>query len=95
MDQTGATGRQSLTIPELASLASGLTLLAADGDPQLPIQTLMGPRSVGDEFETLVSELDSGWAQTTIRFLQDMLAGRQPIHDTASVSGEVFASGPV
>ena len=35
------TGDQSLTIPELPSLDGGLTLLEADGDPRLPLQTLM------------------------------------------------------
>ncbi len=58
-------------------------------------ETPMGPRFVGDEFETLVYELEDGWVQTTIAFWQEVLEARQPLHDTATLSGEVFASGPV
>jgi hypothetical protein len=36
-----STSGESLTIPELPSLDSGLTLLAADNDPRYPLQTLM------------------------------------------------------
>jgi len=57
--------------------------------------TPMGPRFVGDEFETLVYELEDGWVQTTIAFWQEVLEARQPIHDTASISGEVVANGTV
>jgi len=57
--------------------------------------TPMGPRFVGEEFETLVYELEDGWVQTTIAFWQEVLEARQPIHETASVSGEVFACGTV
>jgi hypothetical protein len=55
----------------------------------------MGPRFEGDEFETLVYELDGDWVQTTIAFWQEVLQAREPIHDTATISGEVFASGTV
>jgi len=58
-------------------------------------ETPMGPRFVGDEFETLVYELDDGWVQTTLAFWQEVLEARQPIHDTATISGEVFARGTV
>jgi len=58
-------------------------------------ETPMGPRFIGDEFETVVYELEDGWVQTTIAFWQEVLAARRPIHDTATISGEVFASGTV
>lgn len=57
--------------------------------------TPMGPRFVGEEFETLVYELDGGWVQTTLAFWQEVLQARQPIHDTATVPGEVFVDGAV
>jgi hypothetical protein len=57
-------------------------------------ETPMGPRFVGDEFETLVYPLDGEWVQTTLAFWQDVLQARQPLHETATVSREVVASGP-
>ncbi|MFW5917856.1 MAG: hypothetical protein ACOCR0_00070 [Haloferacaceae archaeon] len=57
--------------------------------------TPLGPRFVGDGFETLGYELGDGWVQTTIAFWQRVLEARQPIHDTATISGEVFARGTV
>jgi hypothetical protein len=35
------TDEQSLTIPGLPSLEAGITLLEADGDPRIPLQTLL------------------------------------------------------
>jgi len=58
-------------------------------------ETPMGPRFVGEEFETLVYDLDGDWVQTTLAFWQEVLQARQPIHDTATLSGEVFAHGTV
>lgn len=57
--------------------------------------TAMGPRFEGDGFETLVYEREDGWVQTTLAFWQEVLEARQPLHDTATVPGEVFASGAV
>ncbi len=57
--------------------------------------TPMGPRFEGEAFETLVYELEDDWVQTTIAFWQEVLQAREPIHDTATISGEVFASGTV
>ncbi|MFC6734786.1 hypothetical protein ACFQEQ_00830 [Halolamina salina] len=57
--------------------------------------TPMGPRFVGDEFETMVYELEDGWVQTTIAFWQEVLQARQPIHETANISSGVFARGTV
>lgn len=58
-------------------------------------ETPMGPRFVGEEFETTVYELADGWVQTTLAFWREVLRARQPIHETASISGEVFARGTV
>ncbi|QKY19440.1 hypothetical protein B4589_003240 [Halolamina sp. CBA1230] len=57
--------------------------------------TEMGPRFEGDGFETLVYEREDGWVQTTLAFWQQVLEARQPLHDTATLPGEVFASGAV
>lgn len=57
--------------------------------------TPMGPRFVGDEFETLVYELGGDWVQTTLAFWREVLQARTPIHETATLSGEVFARGTV
>lgn len=57
--------------------------------------TPLGPRFIGEEFETLVYELEGDWVQTTLAFWQEVLQARQPIHDTATISGEVFTSGTV
>ena len=56
-------------------------------------ETPMGPRFVGDEFETLVYPLDGDWVQTTIAFWQEVLRARRPVHDTATLSPEVMARG--
>ncbi|MFD1568437.1 hypothetical protein [Halolamina litorea] len=58
-------------------------------------ETSMGPRFVGEEFETLVYELDGEWVQTTIAFWQGILEARQPIHETATLTEGVFARGTV
>ncbi|MFW5911196.1 MAG: hypothetical protein ACOCSD_06615 [Halolamina sp.] len=71
--------------PVAAAAASTLTVR----------ETPMGPRFEGDEFETLVYQLADGWVQTTIAFWQAVLDARQPLHQTATISGEVFASGTV
>ncbi|MEF8827815.1 MAG: hypothetical protein V5A38_07060 [Halolamina sp.] len=57
-------------------------------------ETPMGPRFVGDEFQTLVYPLEGELVQTTLAFWQDVLQARQPLHDTATVPREVVASGP-
>lgn len=57
-------------------------------------ETPMGPRFVGDEFETLVYPLEGEWVQTTLAFWQDVLQARQPVHETATVPREVVVSGP-
>jgi hypothetical protein len=58
-------------------------------------ETPMGPRFVGENFETLVYELEGDWVQTTLAFWQEVLQARQPIHETATLSEEVFARGTV
>lgn len=45
-------------------------------------ETPMGPRFVGETFETLVYPLESDWVQTTIAFWREVLAARQPHHET-------------
>ncbi len=56
-------------------------------------ETPMGPRFVGEEFETLVYPLEGDWVQTTIAFWQEVLQARQPIHDTARLTNEVMVGG--
>lgn len=68
--------------------AAAASTLAVEGTP-------MGPRFVGENFETLVYELDGDWVQTTLAFWQEVLQARRPIHETATLSGEVFARGTV
>lgn len=75
----------SFSEPVAAAAASTLTVE----------DTPMGPRFTGEEFETLVYELEGDWVQTTIAFWQEVLQAREPIHDTATITGEVFASGTV
>jgi hypothetical protein len=53
-------------------------------------ETPMGPRFVGDEFETLVYPLEGDWVQTTIAFWREVLTARRPLHQT-----EVTARGSV
>lgn len=45
-------------------------------------ETPMGPRFVGDEFETLVYPLEGHWVQTTVAFWREVLTARQPLHET-------------
>lgn len=42
--------------------------------------TPLGPRFVGDGFETLVYPQDGGWVQTTLAFWKDVLTARQPLY---------------
>lgn len=55
-------------------------------------ETAMGPRFVGDGFETLVYPAEGEWVQTTLAFWEDVLQARRPIHGTATVARGV-ASG--
>jgi len=73
----------SFSAPVEAAAASTLTAT----------ETPMGPRFVGEEFETLVYPLENGWVQTTIAFWQEVLRARQPIHDTARLTNEVMVGG--
>ena len=65
--------------------AAATTTLVAEATP-------LGPRFVGDAFETLVYPLSGDWVQTTIAFWQEVLQARQPLHDAAPAT-EVSASG--
>lgn len=56
-------------------------------------ETPLGPRFVGEEFETLVYPLEGDWVQTTIAFWQEVLKARKPIHDTATPPMEVMTGG--
>jgi len=56
-------------------------------------ETPMGPRFVGEEFETLVYPLGDGWVQTTLAFWRRILEARKPIHSAATWNTEVYASG--
>jgi len=56
-------------------------------------ETPVGPRFVGEEFETLVYPLEDGWVQTTLAFWRRVLEARKPIHESAAWSTEVYASG--
>lgn len=52
-------------------------------------ETPMGPRFVGDTFETLVYPVAGEWVQTTLAFWQEVLRARRPIHGETAVHGEV------
>jgi len=54
-------------------------------------QTAIGPRFVGEEFETLVYPLENGWVQTTLAFWQRVLEAREPLHSAATWDTEVYA----
>lgn len=56
--------------------------------------TPLGPRFVGEDFETLVYPLGNGWVQTTLAFWKDILEARQPLHAAAGVTQEVTIGGP-
>jgi len=56
-------------------------------------QTRIGPRFVGEEFETLVYPLEDGWVQTTLAFWQHVLQAREPLHSAVTWSTEVYAGG--
>lgn len=42
--------------------------------------TPLGPRFVGDAFETLVYPQEGGWVQTTLAFWAEVLTARQPLY---------------
>ena len=59
-------------------------------------QTQMGPRFVGDAFETLVYPLGNGHYQTTLAYWAEILSARQPIYDAVRIDSpttEVPADG--
>jgi hypothetical protein len=56
-------------------------------------ETAMGPRFVGDEFETLVYPVESSLVQTTLAFWQEVLQARQPLHQATPGSNEVMVGG--
>lgn len=56
-------------------------------------ETPMGPRFVGEEFETQAYPLGDGWVQTTLAFWRDILEARQPLHAHAGVTQEVSIGG--
>jgi len=47
------------------------------------LSTGMGPRFVGDEFETLVYPDGNGWVQTTLAFWAQVLEAREPLYRLA------------
>lgn len=49
--------------------------------------TPMGPRFVGDGFETLVYPVAPGWVQTTLAFWERVLAARAPAYRAAREAG--------
>lgn len=53
------------------------------------LETPMGPRFVGEEFETLVYPLENGWVQTTFAFWERVLEARQPLYPTAIQPGTI------
>jgi len=66
---------------------------AATSSTLVTEETPMGPRFVGEEFETLVYPLEDGWVQTTLAFWRRVLEARKPIHESAAWSTEVYACG--
>jgi hypothetical protein len=56
-------------------------------------ETSLGPRFVGDGFETLVYPAGDGWVQTTLAFWQRVLQARQPLHEAAPAGPEVTVRG--
>jgi len=56
-------------------------------------ETAMGPRFVGDGFETVVYPVEAGLVQTTLAFWQAVLQARQPLHQATPGSNEVMAGG--
>jgi len=66
---------------------------AATSSTLVAEETPIGPRFVGEEFETLVYPLEDGWVQTTLAFWRRVLEARKPIHQSAAWSTEVYASG--
>lgn len=66
---------------------------AATSSTLVSEETPMGPRFIGEEFETLVYPLEDGWVQTTLAFWRRVLEARQPLHEAATWSPEVTAIG--
>ena len=47
------------------------------------ISTGMGPRFIGEQFETLVYPEGNGWVQTTLAFWEQVLKAREPLYRLA------------
>ncbi|WP_247728541.1 hypothetical protein [Halovivax limisalsi] len=54
--------------------------------------TPLGPRFVGEEFETLVYPQEDGWVQTTLAFWAEVLRAREPLYPATPMEAAAYGA---